>query len=55
MEERYRDTVQDDEDFDEEDEEMDYEGQDALLDKAKLPSVNDPRLWQVRVKRGGER
>lgn len=29
--------------------------QDELLDKAKLPSVNDPRLWQVRVKRGCER
>lgn len=26
-----------------------------MLDKAKLPSVNDPRLWQVRVKRGCER
>ena len=26
-----------------------------LIDKEKLPSVNDPRLWQVRVKRGCER
>jgi transcription elongation factor SPT5 len=34
---------------------MDYETQDVLRDKSKLPSVNDPRLWQVRVKRGCEK
>ena len=40
-----------------EEEEEDY-GEEYLEDderQRKLPSVNDPRLWQVRVKRGQER
>ena len=59
MEERYRDTVQDDNEFEEDEDQEgligEYEGDDMLIDKEKLPSVNDPRLWQVRVKRGCER
>ena len=59
MEERYRDTVQADEEFDEEEDALMDQGEEYeegfVGDKAKLPSVNDPRLWQVRVKRGCER
>jgi hypothetical protein len=32
--------------------ELDQEG---MAQMAKLPSVNDPKLWQVRVKKGSER
>jgi hypothetical protein len=56
MEDRYRDTVQQDEEVDEELEEDDYELQEGLLERQEaLPSVTDPRMWQVRVKRGSER
>lgn len=54
MEEKFKDIGSDeDEDaFAEDDEAMDADG---LAKQSQLPSVNDPRLWQVRVKRGCER
>ena len=55
MEERYKDTVQADEEVGEEEEE-DLELEEGVLERQEaLPSVSDPRLWQVRVKRGQER
>ena len=52
MEEHYKDVVQDEEEGDYEDEE-DLEEIDSK--QKLLPSVNDPRLWMVRVKKNCER
>ncbi|CDW80320.1 transcription elongation factor spt5 [Stylonychia lemnae] len=56
MAERYRDVDEDDDEMDDEImDDQEYEGRDGLEDKSRLPSVDDPRLWQVRVKRGCEK
>lgn len=53
-------NIEDDEEESEE-EDMDKEIDEGLdygeevVQSAKLPSINDPKLWQVRVKKGYER
>jgi len=45
MEERYKDVDEEDNDMDDDMEDVDYPAHEVLMDKANLPSVNDPRLW----------
>lgn len=56
MAERYKETVQEDNsDLDQELSEEDQQMYDEDERQNLLPSVKDPSLWQVRVKRGSEK